>query len=82
VSASSRRLAAALRRREGRVEHVQPCRPFAEDVVEMLVSDVPERVYKPDSELALWRRWLNIGRPAGSRRAISRLPICRIRRWR
>src|SRR5215813_7744289 len=27
-------------------------------VVEMLVADVPERVYKPDSELEQWRRWL------------------------
>src|SRR6478609_7680400 len=27
-------------------------------IVEMLVADVPERVYKPDSELAQWRRWL------------------------
>ncbi len=27
-------------------------------VVEMLVADVPERVYKPDSELAHWRRRL------------------------
>ena len=32
-------------------------------VVEMLVADVPERVYKPDSELALWRRWLGVGKP-------------------
>ncbi|MDH5247306.1 MAG: molybdopterin-dependent oxidoreductase, partial [Betaproteobacteria bacterium] len=32
-------------------------------VVEMLVADVPERVYKPDSELAHWRRKLAIGKP-------------------
>ena len=25
-------------------------------VVEMLAADVPERVYKPDSELAQWQR--------------------------
>src|ERR1700686_4399755 len=32
-------------------------------IVEMLVADVPERVYKPDSELARWRRWLGIEQP-------------------
>ena len=32
-------------------------------IVEMLVADVPERVYKPDSELAHWRRWLGVGKP-------------------
>ena len=32
-------------------------------IVEMLVADVPERVYKPDSELAHWREWLGIGKP-------------------
>src|SRR6266536_4085409 len=32
-------------------------------VVEMLVADVPGRVYKPDSELERWRTWLGIGRP-------------------
>jgi len=32
-------------------------------VVEMLVADVPERVYKPDSELEQWRRALGIGKP-------------------
>ncbi|CAG1003560.1 formate dehydrogenase major subunit [Burkholderiales bacterium] len=31
-------------------------------IVELLASDVPERVYKPDSELELWRRRLGIGR--------------------
>ena len=30
-------------------------------IVEMLVSDVPERVYKLDSELARWQRSLGIG---------------------
>ncbi|MEO8305767.1 MAG: formate dehydrogenase subunit alpha [Betaproteobacteria bacterium] len=38
-------------------------------IVEMLVADVPERVYKPDSELALWRRWLGIGKPRFAARA-------------
>jgi formate dehydrogenase major subunit len=38
-------------------------------VVEMLVADVPERVYKPDSELAQWRRWLGIGKPRFAARA-------------
>jgi len=38
-------------------------------VVEMLVADVPERVYKPDSELAHWRRWLGIGTPRFTARA-------------
>jgi len=32
-------------------------------VVEMLAADVPERVYKPDSELEHWKRWLGIGKP-------------------
>ena len=32
-------------------------------VVEMLVADVPERVYRPDSELEHWRRALGIGTP-------------------
>jgi formate dehydrogenase major subunit len=32
-------------------------------IVEMLVTDVPERVYKPDSELAHWQRRLSIGKP-------------------
>ena len=38
-------------------------------VVEMLVADVPERVYKPDSELAHWRRWLGIEKPRFAARA-------------
>src|SRR6478672_6035025 len=38
-------------------------------VVEMLVADVPERVYKPDSELDRWKRWLNIGKPRFAARA-------------
>ena len=32
-------------------------------VVEMLAADVPERVYKLDSELEQWKRWLDIGKP-------------------
>jgi len=32
-------------------------------IVEMLVSDVPERVYKLDSELERWRQWLGVGKP-------------------
>jgi len=38
-------------------------------VVEMLAADVPERVYKPDSELALWQRQLGIGKPRFAARA-------------
>ncbi len=38
-------------------------------VVEMLMADVPERVYKPDSELARWRDWLGIGKPRFAARA-------------
>ena len=34
-----------------------------------VVADVPERVYKPDSELAHWRRWLSIGTPRFADRA-------------
>jgi formate dehydrogenase major subunit len=32
-------------------------------IVELLVADVPERVYKLDSELDFWRRKLGIGKP-------------------
>jgi formate dehydrogenase major subunit len=38
-------------------------------VVEMLVADVPERVYKPDSELEQWRRRLGLGKPRFEARA-------------
>ena len=38
-------------------------------IVEMLVADVPERVYKPDSELAQWQRCLGIGKPRFAARA-------------
>jgi formate dehydrogenase major subunit len=31
--------------------------------IELLLSDVPETAYKPDSELALWAKKLNIGKP-------------------
>jgi formate dehydrogenase major subunit len=32
-------------------------------IVELLAADVPDRVYKPDSELELWKRRLGIGAP-------------------
>ena len=32
-------------------------------IVELLASDVPDRVYKPDSELAQWKAKLGIGTP-------------------
>src|SRR5437763_7154810 len=32
-------------------------------IVELLASDMPDRVYKPDSELDYWRRKLNIAAP-------------------
>ena len=38
-------------------------------VIEMLAADVPERVYKLDSELAYWKRWLNVGTPRFESRA-------------
>jgi formate dehydrogenase major subunit len=38
-------------------------------VVEMLAADVPERVYKLDSELEQWKRWLGIGKPRFQSRA-------------
>ena len=38
-------------------------------VVEMLVADVPDRVYKRDSELERWRQWLGIGAPRFASRA-------------
>jgi formate dehydrogenase major subunit len=38
-------------------------------VVEMLASDVPQRVYKLDSELDYWKRWLNIDVPRFEARA-------------
>ena len=38
-------------------------------VVEMLAADVPARVYKLDSELEQWRRWLGIGAPRFAARA-------------
>jgi formate dehydrogenase major subunit len=38
-------------------------------VVEMLAADVPERVYKLDSELEQWKRWLGIGTPRFEARA-------------
>ena len=38
-------------------------------IVELLASDVPDTVYKPDSELDLWRRKLGIGKPRFAARA-------------
>ncbi len=38
-------------------------------VVELLASDVPGTVYKPDSELEQWRRRLGVGRPRFPARA-------------
>ncbi len=38
-------------------------------VVELLAADVPDTVYKPDSELTLWQRKLGIGRPRFAARA-------------
>ncbi|MFO1304243.1 MAG: formate dehydrogenase subunit alpha [Burkholderiales bacterium] len=37
-------------------------------VVELLASDMPERVYKPDDELALWKQKLGVGTPRFPRR--------------
>jgi formate dehydrogenase major subunit len=38
-------------------------------IVELLAADVPERVYKPDSELDRWKRALGIGKPRFAPRA-------------
>jgi formate dehydrogenase major subunit len=38
-------------------------------IVELLASDMPERVYKPDSELAYWQRKLGVLSPRFARRA-------------
>ncbi|MEP7276324.1 MAG: formate dehydrogenase subunit alpha, partial [Betaproteobacteria bacterium] len=38
-------------------------------IVELLACDVPERVYKPDSELALWKAKLGLGKPRFAPRA-------------
>jgi formate dehydrogenase major subunit len=38
-------------------------------VLELLASDMPERVYKPDSEFDQWRRRLNVGTPRFEARA-------------
>jgi formate dehydrogenase major subunit len=34
-------------------------------IVEMLAADVPARVYKLDSELEQWKRWLGLGAAQG-----------------
>ncbi len=38
-------------------------------IVELLASDVPDRVYKPDSELARWQRALGVTKPRFAQRA-------------
>src|ERR1700681_1463608 len=38
-------------------------------VIEMLAADVPQRVYKLDSELDYWKRWLKVGVPRFEARA-------------
>src|SRR5436189_2382806 len=38
-------------------------------IVEMLAADVPARVYKFDSELEQWKRWLGLGTPRFAARA-------------
>ena len=38
-------------------------------VVEMLAADVPARIYKLDSELEQWKRWLGLGMPRFEARA-------------
>ncbi len=50
-------------------------------VVEMLAADVPERVYKLDSELEHWKRWLGIGVPRFEARAQPARSLAS-RRWR
>jgi formate dehydrogenase major subunit len=47
-------------------------------IVELLASDVPDRVYKPDSSL----RGTKLGIARRFSRAGSPRPTCRIRRWR
>src|SRR5438552_2226576 len=38
-------------------------------IVELLASDMPEKTYKPDSELDLWQRKLGVGKPRFAARA-------------
>jgi formate dehydrogenase major subunit len=38
-------------------------------IVEMLASDMPDKVYKTDSELDFWKNALGIGKPRFARRA-------------
>ena len=51
-------------------------------VVEMLAADVPARVYKLDSELEQWKRWLGIGQPRFAARAQPKAGSVASRRWR
>ncbi len=44
-------------------------------VVEMLAADVPGRVYKLDSELEQWKRWLGLGAPRFAARAQPRADL-------
>jgi formate dehydrogenase major subunit len=44
-------------------------------VVEMLAADVPDRVYKPDSELEHWKRQLGVERPRFSAREQPRADL-------
>ena len=50
-------------------------------IVELLASDMPERSYKPDSELDYWQRALEHRQAALRAVARSRRPTSRIRRW-
>src|SRR6266545_5938842 len=38
-------------------------------IIELLASDIPERVYKPDSELDHWKHALGVGKPRFEPRA-------------
>ncbi len=38
-------------------------------IVELLAADVPEKLYRPDSELEHWKRTLGVGRPRFAARA-------------
>ena len=51
-------------------------------IVELLAADVPERVYKPDSELDALEALARHRHAALRARARSPRPTCRIRRWR
>jgi formate dehydrogenase major subunit len=44
-------------------------------IVELLASDVPDRVYKPDSELDYWKRKLGLSKPRFAARAQPKADI-------